>query len=106
MRPNERFSGKGRRAHVCRECSHLPGEEIRERSEEREIVGFIRQSHISERNVSRLEKLAESENARIAELARTVLEVARFKPHRRRRFVLLARERPDLLRKLEEMGLD
>lgn len=27
-RPNEKFSGKGHRAHVCRDCYRLPKEEF------------------------------------------------------------------------------
>lgn len=42
---------------------------------------------------------------RVAELAEIVLEVARVKPYKKRRLKVLARERRDLLQRLEETDL-
>ena len=70
-----------------------------------EIFRYMKQSHISEKNISRLGTLAASENPKVAELATIVLEVAKVKPHKRRRLKVLARERRDLLEKLEQTGL-
>ena len=70
-----------------------------------EIFGFLTQSHISSKNVSRLRELASAGNGRISELADIVLEVAQVTPHKRRRLKVLARERRDLLAKLDETGL-
>ena len=72
---------------------------------ENEIFGYLKQSHISEKNVKRLKQLADSESDKIAKLANIVLEVADVKPYKRRRLKVLARERRDLLQKLEETGL-
>lgn len=72
---------------------------------EDEVFGYLRQSHISDKNVSRLRELAKSPNARIAELAEIVLGVAEVKPHKKRRLKVLARDRRDLLQKLDETGL-
>jgi hypothetical protein len=47
---------------------------------EHEILGFLEQSRISEKNVTRLRTLARLENARIADLASLVLEVAVVTP--------------------------
>ena len=65
----------------------------------------MEQSHISKKNLARLNILAESENMKISELAGIVLEVAKVKPHKKRRLKVLARERRDLLEKLRETGL-
>jgi hypothetical protein len=65
----------------------------------------LNQSHISEKNISRLKVLTSSSNSRIAELASVVLEVAQVKPHNKRRLKVLAEERKDLLQRLEETGL-
>jgi hypothetical protein len=105
IRANEGFSGKGHRIHICKECASRPKEEREAVEYEDEIFAYLRQSHISEKNVKRLEILAVSANPRIADLAHTVLEVARIKPYKRRRLQVLARERKDLLQKLEETGL-
>lgn len=83
----------------------MPKEERKAIEHEEEIFNYLRQSHISDQNVSRLKDLAESANGRIAELAGIVLEVAEVKPYKRRRLKVLAREQRDLLRKLDETGL-
>ena len=72
---------------------------------EHEIFGYLKQSHISEKNVKRLKQFVDSESDKIAKLANIVLEVADVKPYKRRRLKVLARERRDLLQKLEETGL-
>jgi hypothetical protein len=105
IRPNEKFSGKGHRNHICKECARKPKTEIDKIEQKEEIFKYLQQSHISKKNVTRLSMLAESENQKIAELAGIVLEVARVKPHKKRRLKVLARERRDLLDKLDETGL-
>jgi sugar phosphate isomerase/epimerase len=72
---------------------------------EREILGFLEQSHISPRNLARLRALRRSEDLRIADLACLVLEVGAVAPYRRRRIRILARERRDVLKRMEEVGL-
>ena len=105
IKPNEKFSNKGRRNHICKECSRKPKVEINEIDMEHEIFGYLKQSHISNKNVKRLKQLVDSESDQIAKLANIVLEVADVKPYKRRRLKVLARERSDLLHKLEETGL-
>ena len=83
----------------------MPKEKRENIEQEDEIFGFLKQSHISEKNVARLRILAASGNHRIGELATIVLEVAQVKPHKKRRLKVLAEERRDLLEKLEETGL-
>lgn len=104
-RPNEKFTGKGHKNHICKECSHKPKEEIDEIEQSEEIFNYLRQSNITNKNISRLQKLVCSENKEISELAGIVLEVARVKPHKKRRLKFLAKENRELLYKLEESGL-
>jgi len=105
IKPNEKFSGKGHRNHICKECSRKPKVEINEIDMEQEIFRYLKQSHISDKNVKRLKLLVNSESDKIATLANIVLEVASVKPYKKRRLKVLARERRDLLEKLEETGL-
>jgi len=105
IRPNEAFSGKGHRIHVCEKCAALPQKEREAIEQEDEIFGYLKQSHISDKNIERLKMLASSENEKISGLSVIVLEVAKIKPYKRRRLKVLARERKDLLQKLEETGL-
>ena len=65
----------------------------------------MRQSRISEKNVQRLETLRASDDERVAELADVVLEVAQVKPRKKGRHRMLARDRRDLLQRLDETGL-
>jgi len=104
-RPNEQFSGKGHRIHVCKQCKAKPKSERQAFEDRDDIYGFMRQSHISEKNVARLVQMATSENPQVASLAATVLEVARVNPYKIGRLKFLARKHPELLHKLEETGL-
>jgi len=105
IRPNEKFSGKGHRIHVCKECARIPKEERQAVELQEEIFGFLKQSRISEKNVVRLRELAAADDVQTAELASIVIEVARVKPYKKRRLKVLARERRDLLDALERTGL-
>ena len=55
--------------------------------------------------MTRLKMLASSNDPRIRELATIVMEVAQVRPYKKRRLKILAKERRDLLQKLEETGL-
>ena len=99
------FPARGHKIHVCKRCQRLPKSQ-RQAIEDRDaIFGFMEQSHISKKNVARLEKMVKSEERRVASLAAMVLEVALVTPYKRRRLKILSREHLDLLRKLDEAGL-
>lgn len=104
-RPNEQFSGHGHKIHVCKKCARMPKEERLAIEQSDMIFNFLKQSHISDRNLKTLEEMVQSENPRTAELAQIVLEVAKVKPFKKRRLRVLADTRPDLLDKLDETGL-
>jgi hypothetical protein len=72
---------------------------------EREIVSILKQSHVSDKNLARLRALASAPDAFIANLAAVVLDESVVTPYRRRRFRILARQRRDLLQRMEESGL-
>jgi hypothetical protein len=72
---------------------------------EREILALLDQSHISPKNLARLRFLGQSENTGIANLAHLVLDVGAATPYRRRRIRILARERRDILKRMQETGL-
>jgi hypothetical protein len=67
QRPNERFSGKGHKTHICKECARKPKAEIEAIEQGDEILGFLEQSHISKKNISRLKILSRSTNKDISE---------------------------------------
>lgn len=104
-KPNEKFSGKGHKNHICKQCAKKPKTEIDAIDSKEEIYGFLKQSHISSRNIKRLQTLTASADGEIEKLATIVLEVAKVKPYKKRRLKVLAKERRDLLEQLKETGL-
>jgi hypothetical protein len=104
-RPNEQFSGRGHKIHVCRRCNARPKSERRTIEDKDDIFAFFEQSHISEKNVAHLERMAKSDNPQVPCLAAIVLDVARVKPYKTRRLKFLAQKHPELLGKLRDMGL-
>lgn len=104
-RPNEKFSGKGHKTHVCKDCMRLPREKRQFIEEEQEVCGYLAQSNISEKNLARLKTLTASSNPEIAKMAELVLEIGKAHPRKRKRLRFLARERKELLERLEETGL-
>jgi len=83
----------------------MPKKERESIEQKDEIFNFLRQSHISDKNVSRLKQLYELPDKEVSKLAGIVLEVAKVKPYKKRRLKVLTRERRDLLDKLDKSGL-
>jgi len=104
-KPNEKFSGKGHKNHICKLCSKRPKVERNEILHREEIFHFLMQSNISKKNLKRLNELSLSENKEIAKLASLVHEVGRVKPHKRRRLKFLAGKHKELLKQLAETNL-
>jgi len=96
-RPNEQFSGKCHKIHVCKRCKARPKSERQAIEDKDDIFAFLEQSHISEKNVAHLERMAKSGNPQVASLAAIVLEVARINPYKTRRLKFLAHKYPELL---------
>ena len=105
VRPNEKFSGRGHKNHICKECASLPKEKVEAIGLEEEIFGYMSQSHISENNIARLKIISQSPNNRVSHLASVALQVAAVKPYKRSRINFLARGHKELLEKLEKTGL-
>ena len=104
-RPNEQFTGKGHREHVCKKCSQLPAEKRQVIEQKDEIAGYLTQSNISKKNLTRLKKLAKSSDEEISHWAALVLAIGKDHPRKRKRLQYLTRERKDLMAQLEETGL-
>lgn len=103
---NEKFSGRGHRDHVCRECQRLPRSTRESIDAESEIIGFFTdQSRISEKNIARLRFHGSSPDPNIVTLAGAVISVALVLPFRRKRFSKLRLNHPQLFRQLGKIGL-
>lgn len=104
-RPNEAFSGKGRKTHVCKKCAQLPKAERDAISNLDDIYDFMDQSHISEKNVAFLKKCMDSTDAKLTSYASLVLKVAQVKPYKKHRVSFLMKNHPELLMKLIKSDL-
>lgn len=67
-----------------------------------EITGFLSQSRISEKNIVRLEQLADIEDSEFQRLRLYILEIARLHPGKKRRWTNLSRFAPHLFETLVE----
>jgi hypothetical protein len=103
-RTSERAILRQRSQNPCVQALHEQAER-RAIEDKDDIFGFMHQSHISEKNVARLEQMVKSENPQVASLAAIVVEVAKVTAYKKRRLKILAHKHPELLRKLEETGL-
>ena len=83
----------------------MPKDERDSVEQSEEIFGYLKQSHISLKNVARLKTLTVSSNQKTSELAGIALEVALVKPYKKLRLKFLAKEHRDLLDKLQVSGL-
>jgi hypothetical protein len=102
-RRNEKFSGREHRDHICKDCQRLPRDQ-RDRIEcMDELYGFLDQSNISGKNIARLEILAQHASNEVKNLALLLLEVARVKPHKRRRWKFLAQNHSGLFLRLKAL---
>jgi len=102
-RRSEKFSGRGRRNHICKDCQRLPRDQ-RDRIERMdELYGFLDQSNISPKNIARLEILAQHASSEVKDLSLLILEVARVKPHKRRRWIFLAQNHSELFLRLKAL---
>ena len=86
---------------ICGRCEARPkAENIKWKaiSEAREtLFGFLLQRNISERNVSTAKLLFEIDDLDLREFVELVLDIARLKPHKRRRWKWLHEHCPEIL---------
>jgi hypothetical protein len=95
-RANEKFSGRGHRDHVCKDCQRLPRAKRDHIEHLEELRGFLDQSHISAKNIARLEALSSKADAEVQRLATLILDVALVHPFKRRRWRHLAARHRDV----------
>jgi hypothetical protein len=86
MRANERFSGRNHRRHLCRECAHLPAEELEYRQGERDVERLLHEGlYVPRRRRAQFNRFLEHPNARVRKLALEILAEQRRQAEERRR---------------------
>ncbi|MFT5130009.1 MAG: hypothetical protein ACI8W8_003638 [Rhodothermales bacterium] len=102
QRPNEKFSGRGHRDCICKECQKLPQTARQAIDIQCELYGFIEQSRISDKNIKRLSTLASHEAPDIAEHAAALLAIAKVYPFKKKRWKRLAKTHFHLLQRYKK----
>ena len=105
IRPNEAFSGKGHKQHICKKCAKKPREERERVKSLQNIHGFLSHRNISGKNIAYLKRHCKFLDEEVQRYAKLVLEIARIKPHKRNRIKFLAKHNSSLLAELEATGL-
>jgi hypothetical protein len=106
VRPNECFSGRGHRTNVCKQCMKIPRDELFRIESLDRIWDFVfSQSRISGKNIAQLTEFAQAEDPEVRGFAEVVLELARIRPHRRRRYRGLQKSHPELWQRLRDTGI-
>lgn len=105
MRPNERFGGRGQRARICSDCRTLPKATLQRNLAFGEIVGFLEQRNISQKNIARLKALDVIDDTTFQKLRLLILEIAQLAPRRRGRWKRLSSNNRDLLERAIAAGL-
>ncbi|MCF7975946.1 MAG: hypothetical protein K9N55_19170 [Phycisphaerae bacterium] len=101
----DEFPGMADKGRVCKACATVStGERLGMRHEE-EIYHFLRQANFTEQTRERLDYLAQSKNKKTRELAELMLQVAKLAPYKKGRLKILSELAPDLLKKLQDLGL-
>jgi hypothetical protein len=95
-RPNEKFSGRVHRTHVCKDCQRMPREKREWIERLAELYGFLHQSNISPKNLKRLQELRRHSDPEVATLAALILNVASVLPGKRSRWLKLAQRHRQL----------
>ena len=104
-RANEKFSGKGHRVHVCKDCGKLPLAQREKIETEDEVAGFLRQSRVSQKNRARLAELSGHADAGIRHLAGLVLRAAGISEGKRKRWGKVLALAPSLYRECLDKDL-
>jgi DNA-directed RNA polymerase subunit F len=95
-----KFSEKGHKVHVFKNCMEMPTKERSLIEARDEIFDYLRQS-----NISHLKKLSKSEDPEARKLAGIVFQVAEIAPRKKNRLKIIVNKKKSLIFKLEEAGL-
>ena len=91
--------------HICKKCASMPKEKRLFVEAQAHVYTFLSQTHISDRNVSKLRQLAASKNLQVAQLANPMLETVLAAPRKRQRVILTMRMRDEISVRWAEAGI-
>ncbi len=105
VKPNEQFSGKGHRNHICKVCQKMPKAKRQEIRDQGFVWSVMDQRNISKGNMATLQRIATEYDTELGEQGAALVEMAKVKPHRKKRIRWLHENRRPLLVELVRLGL-
>lgn len=90
---------------LCQRCQRIPEATRRGVDAIDEALGLLEQGNISAKNITRLEEFTKLTHPRAAELAVLIIDIARVKSHKRKRWKFLRLNHPELLERAFEAEL-
>jgi hypothetical protein len=104
--PNEHFSGKGHRQHICKKCQRKPEAEREKLMINEELTGFLfSQSRISKKNRARLKDLMDHPDAELSTKAGLVYDISLIAEGKKRRWKRVKASNRDLFDRCIEFGI-
>ena len=104
-RRNEKFSGKGRKKGICKDCTSIPRAERDKIDRMEALWGFVDQSRISEKNLAYLRECRQHADSEVQHLALLLIKLREVSPHRKKRWRKVKHAAPSLFRACESLGL-
>ena len=102
---NEKFSGKGHKNHICKQCAKHPKEKLSDIKKIKELFSYWDQKRLSKKNINRISMLSKATNNEVSELAQVILEVAHICPYRKKRIQRILIKKKEIIPRLETVGL-
>ena len=103
--PNEKFSGKGHRRHICKKCAKFPKEEIQKIRDSEFLHSLLNQKTISPKNIKMLEAMKENYEGQMQEQAEAILHLARIRSYKKKRLGFIYHNHRELFDRLVELRL-
>jgi len=102
--PNENFSGRGHRDHICKKCRKLPFAKRQEKKDRDFLFNVLDQKNISKGNRKTIEEMLSCSAGLLKEEASVILQVAQLFPHKKHRADRLRKSHRVLFDELVRLG--
>jgi len=90
---------------ICKRCRRLPKDKISQLLAEDEIIGFLTQSKISQKNIQRIVEIQAKYNGDLKDKADLIFEISQVTPRKRHRVKIIKEKHPILMDKIKKSVL-
>jgi len=105
IRPNEKFSGKGHKNHICVKCAGKPKEELQSMRDKQFVYGLLEQKNISKKNIVELNKIAQKYMNELGRIAEIFIEIGRIHLRKKKRTGFLYNKHREIFNELVKLGI-